>query len=35
MSGRLDQLGQLGDLKAQGLLTEAEFERQKARILGG
>ena len=32
-SSRLDQLKQLGDLKAQGLLTEAEFEQQKARIL--
>jgi hypothetical protein len=31
----LDQLKQLGDLKAQGILTEAEFEAQKARILGG
>jgi len=33
MSGKLDQLKQLGDLKAQGVLTEAEFEAQKARIL--
>ena len=32
-SSKLDQLKQLGDLKAQGLLTEAEFEQQKARIL--
>jgi hypothetical protein len=30
----LDQLRQLGELKAQGVLTEAEFEEQKARILG-
>jgi len=32
---RLEQLKQLGDLKAQGLLTDAEFEAQKARILAG
>jgi Short C-terminal domain len=31
---RLAQLTQLGDLKAQGVLTEAEFEAQKAIILG-
>lgn len=29
----LDQLKQLGDLKAQGILTDAEFEAQKAKIL--
>jgi hypothetical protein len=29
----LDQLRQLGELKASGVLTEAEFEQQKARIL--
>jgi hypothetical protein len=34
MSSKLDQLKQLGDLKAQGVLSEAEFEAQKARILG-
>jgi Short C-terminal domain len=34
MSSKLDQLKQLGELKAQGVLTEAEFERQKSRILG-
>lgn len=28
-------LTQLGDLKAQGVLTEAEFAAQKARILAG
>ena len=28
------QLKDLGDLKAQGVLTEAEFEAQKRRILG-
>jgi hypothetical protein len=30
----LDQLQKLGDLKAQGILTEAEFASEKARILG-
>jgi hypothetical protein len=30
----LDQLSRLADLKAQGVLTEAEFQAQKARILG-
>ncbi|MCX4595656.1 SHOCT domain-containing protein [Streptomyces sp. NBC_01549] len=34
MSGRIDQLRQLGELKAQGVLTEAEFEERKRRILG-
>jgi hypothetical protein len=29
----LDQLRQLGELKAQGVLTDAEFQEQKARIL--
>lgn len=29
----LDQLKQLGELKASGVLTEAEFEAQKAKIL--
>jgi hypothetical protein len=29
----LDQLTQLGELKAQGILTDAEFEAQKAKIL--
>jgi hypothetical protein len=33
MSSKLDQLKQLGDLRAQGVLSEAEFEAQKARIL--
>ena len=28
-----DQLSQLADLKAQGVLTDAEFEAQKAKIL--
>lgn len=31
----LAQLKDLGDLKAQGVLSEAEFEMQKRRILGG
>lgn len=30
---RLDQLRQLAELKDQGVLTPAEFEAQKARIL--
>jgi|SRR5262245_7659370 len=34
MTDKLAQLKQLGELKAQGLLSEAEFEQQKARILG-
>jgi membrane protease subunit (stomatin/prohibitin family) len=33
-SDRLAQLKELGDLKAQGVLTEAEFEAEKKRILG-
>jgi hypothetical protein len=32
-SAMLEQLKQLGELKAQGVLTEAEFEVQKDRIL--
>jgi hypothetical protein len=31
----LEQLKTLGELKAQGVLTEAEFEAQKAKILAG
>ncbi|MER7950651.1 SHOCT domain-containing protein [Streptomyces sp. NPDC096079] len=34
MEDKLDQLKQLGELKQQGVLTEAEFEEQKRRILG-
>ena len=30
---KLDQLQQLGALKEQGILTDAEFEAQKAKIL--
>lgn len=33
MGERLAQLSKLGDLKNAGVLTEAEFEREKARIL--
>jgi hypothetical protein len=32
---RLQKLKDLGELKAQGVLTEQEFEAEKARILGG
>jgi Short C-terminal domain len=32
---KLDQLRQLGELKASGVLTDAEFEAQKAKILAG
>jgi hypothetical protein len=31
----LAQLTQLGELRASGVLTESEFEVQKARILSG
>jgi hypothetical protein len=31
----LQQLKDLGELKAQGVLTEEEFAAQKAKILGG
>jgi len=31
----LGQLQQLGELKAAGVLTEQEFQAQKARIMGG
>src|SRR5262245_9067018 len=30
---RIDQLKELADLKAQGVLTDAEFEAEKAKIL--
>lgn len=33
MDDKLAQLKQLGELKTQGVLTDAEFEQQKARIL--
>jgi len=32
---RLQQLKELGELKAQGVLTEDEFAAQKAKILAG
>jgi len=35
MGERLEHLTKLGDLLKAGLLTEAEFEQQKARILNG
>ena len=31
----LEQLQKLGELKEQGILTDAEFEAQKAKILAG
>jgi hypothetical protein len=34
MTQKLAQLKELGELKAQGVLTEAEFQAQKQRILG-
>jgi hypothetical protein len=34
MSQKLAQLKELGELKSQGVLTDAEFETQKRRILG-
>jgi hypothetical protein len=33
MGEKLEQLKQLGDLRASGVLTDAEFEVQKANIL--
>jgi hypothetical protein len=35
MSERLTQLSTLSDLKSAGVLTDAEFDEQKARILNG
>jgi len=35
MADKIEQLTKLGELKAQGVLTEAEFEIQKARLLHG
>ena len=29
-----DQLSKLADLKSQGVITDAEFEAQKSKILG-
>ncbi len=31
---RIDQLKELAELKSQGVLSDAEFEAEKARILG-
>jgi hypothetical protein len=31
---KLEQLRQLGELRQQGVLSDAEFEQQKAQILG-
>ena len=35
MSDQLALLKQLGELLSAGVLTQAEFEQQKARILNG
>src|SRR5262245_35260771 len=34
-SNTIDQLTKLGELKAAGVLTDAEFEAQKAKIIAG
>ncbi|MBV9173949.1 MAG: SHOCT domain-containing protein, partial [Chloroflexi bacterium] len=34
MNHKLAQLQQLGELKAQGILTDEEFQAEKAKILG-
>jgi hypothetical protein len=34
MTSRIEPLKQLGELKDQGVLTEAEFEEQQRRLLG-
>jgi hypothetical protein len=34
-AGVIDQLERLGQLRASGVLTDAEFQTQKARILAG
>ncbi|MFE0253960.1 SHOCT domain-containing protein [Streptomyces sp. NPDC059010] len=34
MGDKIAQLKQLGELKAQGVLTDEEFEEQKRRLLG-
>jgi len=33
MTDKIDQLKQLADLKAQGVLTDEEFQAQKRRVL--
>ena len=35
MNQRLAQLKQLGELLSAGVLTQAEFDQEKARILSG
>jgi Short C-terminal domain len=35
MNDRLAQLKQLGELLSAGVLTQAEFDQQKARVLNG
>jgi hypothetical protein len=35
MDNTIDQLQKLGELKAAGVLTDAEFQAQKAKILAG
>ncbi len=35
MDNTIDQLQKLGELKAAGILTDAEFQAQKAKILAG
>jgi hypothetical protein len=35
MEAKLAQLKELGELKSQGVLTDAEFEAQKAKVLAG
>ena len=35
MDDKLAQLKELGELKTAGVLSELEFEQQKARILAG
>ena len=35
MQGKIEQLKSLADLKAQGILTEEEFQAQKNAILNG
>ncbi len=34
MDAKIEQLQKLAELKAQGVLTDAEFEAQKSRLLG-
>jgi len=35
MQQKIEQLKQLGELRTAGVLTDAEFEVQKARLLNG